>query len=209
MNTRLKVWLIPTLFYGVFFFWYTDFAGPLSDHEIDEYVATMTRNGSDPNVISFLEQFARQDSGNQFLMVNNIDYKEQPEDVPGADPGESAKSLMNRYMEHMIPALLKRACHPVMMGAAVYPSVDTVGIEGAELWDDAALFRYRSRRDFMDIVANPAFGKKHHFKTAALEKTIAYPIEPKLYLSDPRLLLGLMLFALTALIDLLIRSRSQ
>ena len=42
---------------------------------------------------------------------------------------------------------------------------------------------------------------KHHFKTAALDKTIAYPIEPGLYLGDPRLLLGLALLALTAVMD--------
>ena len=49
--------------------------------------------------------------------------------------------------------------------------------------------------------SNPAFRGKHHFKTAALEKTIAYPIETDLYLGDPRLLLGLILLAITALID--------
>ncbi|MEH6592262.1 MAG: hypothetical protein V7746_18505 [Halioglobus sp.] len=126
---------------------------------------------------------------------------EKPADVDGAKPGESADQLMMRYMEHMLPALLARACHPVVMGTVVYPTMDLVGIEGAENWDQAALFRYRSRRSFMDIVTNPEFRGKHHFKTAALEKTIAYPIETNLYLADPRLLLGLILLALTALVD--------
>jgi hypothetical protein len=71
----------------------------------------------------------------------------------------------------------------------------------------AALFRYRSRRALLEIITNPAFGGKHEFKTAALEKTIAYPMEPQLYLGDPRLLLGLILLALTALIDGLLLSR--
>ena len=79
--------------------------------------------------------------------------------------------------------------------------MDLVGIEGAESWDQGALFRYRSRRSFMEIVTNPVFKGQHHFKTAALDKTIAYPIETSLYLGDPRLLLGLILLALTALID--------
>ena len=209
MSTRLKIWLFPTLFYAFFLFWYTDLEGPLSDAEVDAFVATMTANGSDPEVIAFVEKFGREDSGKQFLMVNNIDYDEQPPDVPGAQPGESAEQLMGRYMEHMIPALLKRACHPVLMGSAVYPSMDLVGIEGAETWDAGALFRYRSRRAFLEIVTNPAFRGKHHFKTAALEKTIAYPIEPDLYLGDPRLLLGLILLALTALADLLRLSRQN
>ena len=207
MSMRLKIWLFPALLYALFVYWYTDLAGPMSNEEVDAFVATMTANGSDPEVIAFMEQFAREDSGKQFLMVNNIDYVEQPGDVPGAEPGESAEQLMGRYMEHMIPALLQRACHPVLMGPAVYPSVDVVGIEGAENWDQGALFRYRSRRDLLEIVTNPAFSGKHHFKTAALEKTIAYPIEPQLYLGDPRLLLGLILLALTALVDLFRLSR--
>ncbi len=207
MSTRAKIWLLPTVLYAFFLFWYTDLEGPLSNAEVDAFVAAMTANGSDPEVIAFIEKFGREDSGKQFLMVNNIDYNEQPPNVPGAKPGESAEQLMGRYMEHMIPELLKRACHPVLMGSVVYPSMDLVGIEGAETWDTGALFRYRSRRAFLEIVTNPAFKGNHHFKTAALEKTIAYPIEPELYLGDPRLLLGLILLALTALVDLLRPSR--
>ncbi len=207
MPARTKIWLFPALLYAVFVLWYTDFGGPLSDAEVDTFLAAMTSNGSDPEVIAFIEKFAREDSGKQFLMVNNIDYNEQPPEVPGAEPGESAQQLMGRYMEHMIPALLKRASHPVLMGAAVYPSMDLVGIEGAETWDDGALFRYRSRRTFLEIVTNPTFSGKHHFKTAALEKTIAYPIETTLYLGDPRLVLGLVILALTALVGLFRTSR--
>jgi len=202
MSTRTKLWLLPALLYTAFFYWYTDFGGPLSDTEVDQFIGTMKTNGSDPEVVAFIEKFARQDSGRQFLMLNNIDMNENPPDVEGAEPGESASTLMGRYMEHMFPALLSRACHPVLMGPAVYSTMDLVGIEGAEIWDQAALFRYRSRRAFLEIVTNPAFKEKHHFKTAALDKTIAYPIETTLYLSDPRLLLGLILLALTALADL-------
>lgn len=207
MTARQKLWLAPALLYAAFAIWYTDFGGPISDEEVDQYVATMIENGSDPEVIAFIEAFARQDSGRQFLMVNNIDMNENPGDVEGAEPGEDAQSLMARYMEHMFPALLARASHPVMMGNAVYPAMDVVGIEGAEVWDQGAVFRYRSRRTFLDIVSNPDFGGKHHFKTAALEKTIAFPIETSLYLSDLRLLLGLVLLTITALLDALWLSR--
>ena len=42
---------------------------------------------------------------------------------------------------------------------------------------------------------------RHDFKMAGLEKTIAYPIEPRIYLGDLRLLLGLFMLAVTALLD--------
>jgi len=34
---------------------------------------------------------------------------------------------------------------------------------------------------------------EHEYKVAALEKTIAFPAEPDLYLGDPRMILGLFL----------------
>ena len=209
MSARTKMWLFPTLIYLAFFTWYTDFGGPMSDAEITNVVATMTANGSEAETIRFIEEFARQDTGRQFLVINNIDINPNPPNVEGAEPGESGEDLMGRYMAHMIPALLSRASHPVFMGVAAYPAIDVVGIDGAEDWDQAALVRYRSRRDLLAIITNPTFYGEHDFKTAALEKTIAYPVETELYLSDPRLLLGLLLLAITAIADLIRTARWQ
>lgn len=61
----------------------------------------------------------------------------------------------------------------------------------------------------MEILANPDTRGRHEFKLAALDKTIAYPIETSLYLGDARLLLGLILLAVTALLDALVLSRRQ
>ncbi len=202
MSTRLKLWLIPALLYGVFVFWYTDFGGPLTDEEVDDFVKVMTDNGIAPERIDYYSQFLRNDTGRQFLMINNIDMNENPPAVEGAPAGADADALMGLYMEHMIPELLKRACHPVIIGPAVFSTIDVTGIEGAEQWTDAAVFRYRSRRALMEVISNPDILGPHDFKLAALDKTIAYPMETDLYLGDPRLLLGLILLALTALADL-------
>ena len=110
-------------------------------------------------------------------------------------------------MGHMIPELLKRACHPVLMGDAVNAAVYVVGIEGAEQWSAAAVLRYRSRRALMEIASNRDIAGPHDYKLAALEKTIAYPIETSLYLSDLRLVLALLLLTLTALLDRAIKSK--
>ena len=157
MTNRMKLWLVPALLYSLFFLWYTDLGGPLSDEEVDNYVAAMTANGVDPSSIAVVERFAREDTGRQFLMLNNIDLNENPPDVEGADPGESAEDLMGRYMAHMFPALFSNASHPVIVGPAVFQSMDLVGIENAETWDQGGFVRYRSRRALLDILSNPAF----------------------------------------------------
>lgn len=207
MSRRAQAWLISALVYVAFVSWYTDFGGPLRDAEVDAFVATLAEREADPVLIADFERFLRNDTGRQFLMVNAIDMNENPPDVEGAAPGENADQLMARYLEHMIPELLKRASHPVIMGEAVHTVIDVLGIEGADEWTDAALFRYRSRRSFMEIIVNPEIGGKHEFKLAALDKTIAYPIETSFYLGDLRLLLGLILLTVTALLDGLFLSR--
>ena len=95
-------------------------------------------------------------------------------------------------MGHMIPAMLSRGSHPVMMGPAAYRSMDVIGVEGVDAWDMGGLVRYRSRRIFSRLSRIRCLAK-HHFKAAALEKTIAFPVEPDFNLGDPRLLIGLLI----------------
>ena len=201
MNNSMKIWISLLVIYAGFFLWYTDMGGKLDEEEIEFFLEKLEENASvnsddSRTQISRIKRFMEEDTGRQFLMVNNIDINENPEDVEGAEPGESAESLLDRYMEHMYSQLIKRACHPVFAGYAIHPSMDIVGIEGAEIWDQAALMRYKSRRAFMEVVTHPNMLSKHEFKVAALEKTVAYPVETILYPSDPRFLLALMLIIL-------------
>lgn len=122
--------------------------------------------------------------------------------------GESPAQLMDRYMAHMLPEMLKRASHPALVGAAVFQAMDLAGIEGAEHWGSVGLVRYRSRRDLLEIALDPVFNDKHRFKVASLEKTVAVPMAPDLYFGDLRLLLLLVLLSLTGLADALWRRRA-
>ncbi len=203
MSQRKTLWLCSGLLYAVFFAWYTDFGGPLTEAEIQAYISK-TENldlGGDPSARGALLEFLRNDTGGQFLMFNAVDLAKNPPQMEGAPPDADGQTLVDLYMEHMIPALLSRANHPVVVGKSVANSLDLLGIEGAEAWSDGAIMRYRSRRTFIDIIGNPEFYRRHDFKLAGLEKTIAYPIEPRIYLGDLRLLLALFILAITALLD--------
>lgn len=202
---RTLIWAIPTLLYVLFVGWYTDFGGPLDDAEIAMYLERFEAIGFSQEERDRIRVFMETDTGRQFLMMNVVDYADDPPDVPGAEPGESASQLMNRYMEHMYAELFARACHPTVLGQAAFLAIDLVGVEAlrtAEHWDMGALFRYRSRRTFFDIVTIPETMGRHEFKVAALDKTISYPIETQMNLGDPRVLLGLLLLSAAALGDL-------
>ena len=124
-------------------------------------------------------------------MWNNLDLHETPLQVEGVEPGETSAQVMARYMEYMTPALLVRACHPVIMGSAAARAPEMFGIDGVRDWTLGAGMRYRSRRDMLEISVNPAFRGAHRFKVAAIHKTFAFPIDPWFHLGDPRLLLAL------------------
>lgn len=213
----MKTWLILGAVYIGFFFWYTDMGGKLSQEEIQIFIKKHEQNiindGVSPDSeefqlrIDFLKRFMEEDNGKQFIMVNNIEMNKNPGDVVGANPGESADQLMSRYMEYMWPNLLKRASHPIFMSNAVYQSMDLVGIEGGEVWDQAALMRYKSRRAMMEIVTHPDMMDRHVFKVAALQKTIAYPVEPFVFYSDIRIIFGMFILIIGLSIRLFFASK--
>ena len=127
----MKIWISLLVIYAGFFLWYTDMGGKLDEEEIEFFLEKLEENASvnsddSRTQISRIKRFMEEDTGRQFLMVNNIDMNENPEDVEGAEPGESAESLLDRYMEHMYSQLIKRACHPVLAGDAIHPSMDIV-----------------------------------------------------------------------------------
>lgn len=192
MSRAALVWIVVAALYGAFFAWYTSFGGPLSQDEIAHYAAMFEQRGGEPEGVARMRAFLEADSGDDFVMVNVIEMREPPTRVEGVGENESASDVLGRYMAYMWPALLRRACHPVLMGAAAAPALDVWGIEGAERWDQAGLMRYRSRRDLMEIASNPAFQGPHEFKIAAMKKTVAFPIDPWFQLGDPRLVLGLL-----------------
>jgi len=202
----MKAWISLLVIYSSFFIWYTDFGGKLNDDEIQYYGNKFESNALkdgrvlEPRIKELLQNFMEEDSGKQFLMVNVIDMSENPTFPDGTVSEESSDDLMNEYMKHMYGEILKRASHPVFIGSAVNGSMDLVGIENAEFWETAALFRYKSRRAFLEIVTHPDMNSKHKYKIAALEKTIAFPVEAQLYLGDPRLLLGFIFLILGLLL---------
>lgn len=205
---RTLLWVIPAVLYLSFAYWYTNTDGPLTDDEIETFIAALTSRNLESERIDAVRAFMASDTGNQFLMLNNLDMAEDPAHVPGAPAGETAEQLLGHYMEHMYPEMLKRASHPVYAGDAVALALDLSGVSDAEQWTRGALVRYRSRRDMMEIATNPLFFERHDFKMAALDKTIAYPLENVLYFSDPRALLALLLIAVVALMDnIILRKR--
>lgn len=202
------LWIVLGVLYGAFLLWYDGGGGKLAPEEIERHVATVTQRGFPPEQIAGLRAFLENDPGGDFVMANYIHFRAQPLAGGAVAPGESSQQALDRYMAHMYPALFRRACHPVFAGPVVAKALDLWGIEDAASWSLVGLVRYRSRRDMIEIATDPAFADAHQYKLAALEQTIAVPVEPFLMLGNPRVVLLLALVALGALIQLALRRRA-
>lgn len=189
------VWLVCGIIYAAFFIWYTSFGGPLSEEEIDHYLSKYAERSPPPTPerMASLRRFMEEDTGDDFVMLNVIDMYDVPLQIEGVEPGESSDEVLGKYMAYMNPALLSRASHPVIFGTAAHTAMDLMNAPGMEQWTRGAFMRYRSRRDMLEISSNPRFQGSHEFKVAAMEKTIAFPLDPWFQLGDPRVVLALFL----------------
>ena len=193
-NNRLLACL--TLVWALFCLWYTNLKGPLTSTEIDHYMTILKERGdpelTDPAIFSKLRHFLEQDKGRQLFMVNAIDL----------NPDGGAEN-MQKYARYVIPSMMTRASHLILVGLAVSSALSMMGIDDDSMrqWTSVGIVRYRSRRDVIDMVCEPEFSKHHNFKGEALIKTIAYPVEAQLVI-DVRVLLGLLVLAIPTVVQL-------
>lgn len=183
-------WSVLAALYAAFFVWYTPWGGPLSADEVERYVAMIEASEMTSAGKAAWRRFIETDTGNDFAMINVIDMRDTPLQVEGVEPGETSEQVMRRYAEPFLGRALRSAAHPVLLGDAAASSLDLWGIEGAESWDQGGLVRYRSRRDLLEMVSTLRESGIHAFKEAAMEKTIAYPLDPWFHAGDPRMLLA-------------------
>ena len=198
------IWALAAALYGGFLLWYRGLRRRLTPDEVERFLDVMRREGASEEDLVERRRFLENDDGGDFVMVNVIELRDRPTGVGDVKPGESSQQVMSRYMAYMWPQLLRRACHPVLGGSAAAVALDVWGIEKAERWSQAGLMRYRSRRDLLEIAGNPEFAASHPYKIAAMNKTIAFPISPYVILGGARLVVGLALLAITALLHLAI-----
>jgi len=166
---KLLAYGIPAVAYLAFFFWYTALGGALTEPEIDRYIHLLRASSASEERIAQITQFMREDTGDDFVMLNTLNMADHPPDLPATGHNADPDALMDHYMEFMYPELFERACHPIFFGEVVFGPLDALAIDQPSSWDRAAMMRYRSRRDMMEIATNPAFIDRHEYKIGALD----------------------------------------
>jgi hypothetical protein len=197
----LWIWIGALVLYGVFELWYGNWSGPLSRKEIDDYMARIEAGSEnlDPQRRATVRRFLEADDGGEFFMANLVRFPSEPVTDPRTGEPRPAAQVLRGYTDRFMPALLRRAGHPVFVGRAAGGYVEHWGVEPDPGWSMVGVLRYRSRRDMIELATAPAFAPAHAFKIAAMSHTLAFPLAPGFSVLGPRVWLALLLGLLAAL----------
>ena len=161
MSTPLIIWATAFILYTIFWLWYVGFRKPLSKTEIDHYLKEYSKfNNNSSEEMTGLRQFLENDTGKSFVMVNSINLKKTPDLVEGVKEGDSSLKTLINYHKPFMKMMLKRGGIGIFQGRVAGKSVDVINIENAEEWQISGINRFRSRRDFAEIMIHPLFHEK-------------------------------------------------
>ena len=172
------------ILYGLFWLWYGGRGTPLSQDEVDAMMTRIelnrrSRGGADPELLAALRRVGAADDGDEFYMVNLMRHRQKALYPEGYDYDDDVEAAERRYAKGILPQLLKRASMPVFLGT---PTGLFLQPDGSEVWDQVGIVRYRSRRDFLEMVAELSGLDVGVHKWASIEKTQVFPVAPTLSL---------------------------
>lgn len=204
-----KIWIAVPVLYGVFSLWYFNWQGPLTQEEIDQYVATFAdRDGMAHTDAAVFRRFLEEDDGKEFVMLNLVELRPGELEHPKTGQLMEAGDVLIDYVEPFVKELLKRGGHPVFQARRVGGDIDSWNADDNVSFSSVAMMRYRSRRDLVELALSPDFPDSHVYKLAAIDRTISYPTQIVLSSSiRPPLALLLLLLLLASLAQNLTRRR--
>lgn len=204
------IWVGAAVAYAAFSLWYWNWRGPLSQEEIAAGLAALERTGNhDAEIVAEMRGFLEADDGREFLMLNLLRLQPGPVTPPGGGAPVPAPELLQRYSGPFLGTLLGRAGHPALLGRAASGYLERWGVEKNPGWTVGGAIRYRSRRDLLAMATLPEFEAIHAYKIAGLANTLAFPIQPMVWVVGPALVAPLAFTLLAALGHLALRVFSR
>lgn len=165
--------------------WHQPLRGPLTKSEVKtafgEYFEQMQR-GENLQAAKLI-QFFLSDDGEPFYMIN---MNALPEDTP------EIRQAAFEYGSYMLPRLLARASYPILSADVTNHLVNSLG-PGLEKPEKLIVVRYRSRRDFMEVISSPEFRIAIEDKRASLDGWYSAPGTAGVIVSMPLIVFVLLI----------------
>ena len=200
------VWLLAAGLYGGFRLAYDNWRGRLTHKEIDTLLAQAEAQGAgEVSDLSIVREFLEEDDGREFVMVNLVRVPDTMVTHPDTGAQVPAREMMQAYSKSFMPLLIRHGGHPALATRKVGGYVDSWMVGPDPGWSIVGFVRYRSRRDMVKMVLDPAFEAAHKYKLLGVAETFSFPTQPFLraYVS-PRVSVFLILALAAALAQLAI-----
>ena len=189
MKTRLINAAIFLVLYLAFLAWYDGWGmDPFTAEEVDTLV------GNDKNFRRFLED----DDGEEFFMLNLNRYEYVENEDQQGQP-----VVYQNYGQAVIQMILKNAGHPIYSGEIPDYLLDGDAKDGN--WHEIILVRYRSRRDFVNMVTSDEYLKIAQHRSGGIEYAEVTPTRADFNLTTPRFVILALLVLIALATDRLIR----
>jgi hypothetical protein len=172
----------------------------LAPEEIDRLVDAIEKQVPLPaqeqaQLLARIRAWAEADDGKPVYMFSLKRYYRELRTFPGSVDFSGTPEQANQFYERTVtPLLFKHRGYPLVGGTTQgknlmehEPALDD--------WSRALVVRYPSRRDFLNLMADPAYGPLEPYKTMAL-KVVLVPVSGDLVLPDLRLVVGAALLIL-------------
>ncbi len=181
MGLVRRLWIALALVYGLFLAWhYNWLAKPLTAAEVEAVLAHVDGKGAvTPQEAANLRHFFSTDDGQPFYNLNLMEYRAQATYADGvAHPGISTGVQADaEYSRLVLPLLLRRGSYPVFVSTKAANLLNSAG-QDADFFQKIAVVRYRSRRDMLDMIADPDYAPAGPHKFASLARNVAVPMDP-------------------------------
>ena len=188
--------------YLAFWLWqsWRSWRGKLAPEEIDRLVGAIEEQLSLPDeerqgLARRLRAWAEADDGKPAYMLNLMRFRPELRRYPGCPEFEGSPEEANAlYEKKTTPLLLKHRGVPVI-GGTTQGQVLVEQEAALDDWSRVAVVRYPSRRDFLNMMADPAYGPLEPYKSMSMN-LIFQPFSGEVVVPDPRLLVGALMLIL-------------
>ncbi len=184
---------VLALIYLAFLMWFGGSGQPMSVAEVESRLArinelSMGGGESDSEIgLDDLRALCAGDDGREFFMVNLIKFRDKamyPQEMK-QQMGDDSMAANSRYGRAILPYLIKNGSFPIYMSKV---SGRLINADGAPEWDAVGIVRYRSRRDFLNMVEqiSKSTSPVMVHKWASVQRTQVFPTAAVLPLTSAR-----------------------
>lgn len=202
MYTRLISAALFASLYLVFLAWYGGWGNsPISEGELREWQAHSLSQGEFSTEAGNIARLLAADDGEEFYMLNLNRYA-----YAAGTPQEGVPADYQAYGRAVLPLLLQRASHPIYSGQL--PAFLVTGELDHPVWHEVILVRYRSRRDFVDMITSDAYRSIVQNRSGGIAFAAVAPTQAGLNLITPRYVVFTVLLLLGLGVDRALRARN-